>query len=121
MATTVTVLPVTERVMTLQITDPICVALRTTGVMRKEVNRVKKLMEILGYNENRAKRLDYFVHNMAGLMSTEAKAAAWIADELFYEDDGVNDWPWSENGAYGWKGQGGGDWTVVDGLFVRVK
>lgn len=106
---------------TVAVTDPICVALRTTGVMRKEVNRVKKLMELLGYNEHRAKRLDYFVHNMAGLMSTEAKAAAWLADEEFYEDDGVNDWPWAANGAYNWNGQGGGDFSVVDGVFVPVE
>jgi hypothetical protein len=105
---------------TVSTTDPICVALRTTDCIRKEDNRVKKLMELLGYSEQRAKRLDYFVHNMAGLMSIEAKAAAWVADEEFYYDDGVNDWPWAENGAYGWKGQGGGDWTVVEGKYVRV-
>jgi hypothetical protein len=99
-------------IITLRKTDPICVALRITSVMKLEANRVKKLMEMLGYSESQAKRLDYFVNNMVEVISTEAKAAAWIADETFYVDDGVNDWPWSEFGAYGWKGQGGGDFKT---------
>ena len=94
--------------MTISNTDAICVALRTTSVMRKEANRVKKLMEMLGWNEREAKRLDYFVHNIGGVPLEEmAKAAAWVANETFYVNDGVNDWIWSD-----WNGQGGGDWTV---------
>jgi hypothetical protein len=114
-------LKVTDRVVTLQVSDTICQALRKASVMRKEANRIKVYTEMLNYNENRALRLDYFTHNLAGLMSTEAKAAAWLADETFYEDDGVNDWPWAAHGAYNWNGRGGGDFTVVDGVFVPVE
>jgi len=99
-----------DKVVTLRVTDTICVALRKAGVMKKEANRIKVYMEMLGMTEYTAKRLDWFVNNITGVpISSEAKAAAWLADEAFYEDDGVNDWPWAE-GAGWWDGTGGGDY-----------
>jgi len=100
---------VVDRVMTFQVTDILCQAIRTASNSKKEVNRVKIYMEMLGYSEREAKRLDYFINNITGVpISTTGKAAAWMAEELFYQDDGVNDWPWAEAQGW-WNGQGGGD------------
>ena len=91
--------------MTLSNTDLICQAIRT-AIQFKEANRVKHLMEMLGWNEREAKRLDYFVHNIGGTpLESMAVAAAWVANETFYVNDGVNDWIWAD-----WNGEGGGDW-----------
>jgi hypothetical protein len=97
-------------------TDTICVAIRKAGVMRKEANRTKLYMEMLGFNERTALRLDWFVSKLSLSdvpLETEAIAAAWVANEEFYFNDGVNDWIWT-----GWDGTGGGDFTLVGNTLV---
>lgn len=108
---------------TLSNTDPICVALRKAGVMLKEANRVKLYMDTLGFGERTAKRFDWFVDKMrrSGVpLETPAIAAAWLANEEFYVDDGVNDWIFAPSNC-DWNGQGGGEFKIVDGKFVRVQ
>jgi hypothetical protein len=104
--------------MTISNTDAICVATRKARQF-KEVNRVKILMEELNWSEREAKRLDYFVHNIGGVpLEQTAVAAAWVANETFYVNDGVNDWIWAD-----WNGEGAGDWTTEpdSNVIVRVK
>ena len=95
------------------VTDTICVALRKAGVMKMGANRVKLYREMLGFTEREAKRLDWFVNKLGMSQSgvpllDVAIAAAWLANEAFYVDDGVNDWPYS----WCWDGQGGGDFRT---------
>lgn len=105
---------------TLSNTDLICVALRTAGLMNKEANRVKVYMEKLGYDERTAKRLDWFDQKLrtsgVPIEGAATVAAAWLANEEFYVNDGVNDWIWSE-----WDGAGGGDFKIVDSRIVPVQ
>lgn len=94
-------------------TDKECVALRKAGVILKEKKRIPVIMETLGCDERTAKRFDWFVKKLSqgGVpLLHEAIAAAWVANEAFYFDDGVNDWPF----AWAWDGKGGGDFTLEE-------
>src|ERR1700674_255892 len=100
------------KTITLSKTDTICVARRKAAVMRKEANRVKLYTEMLGFDERTAKQLDWFDWKLrySGVpLEGGAIAAAWLANEKFYHNDGVNDWIWAS-----WDGTGGGDYRVDD-------
>jgi hypothetical protein len=76
---------------TLSNTDKVCVAVRRAGIMHKEANRLKIIMETLGFDEATAKRFDWFCKTISkdGILCNEAVAAAWVVNELF-GNDGVN-------------------------------
>jgi hypothetical protein len=76
---------------TISNTDQICVAIRKIAIMRKEENRIKTSMEMLGFDERTAERFDWFCKTISkdGILCNEAVAAAWVANELF-GNDGVN-------------------------------
>jgi len=93
-----------EMKVTISNTDKECVAIRASGILRKEENRIKVIMEELGCDERTAKRFDWFAETLSqtGIVCSEAIAGAWVSNEAFGRD-GIN----SPEDC--WPGTGGGD------------